>query len=155
EVRFIRINAPVDDAAITEIGFIRPRYRWVSLHELLVGGEVDLVARRPSSLWSNRLVLPGIDVSRPKPDSETKVGALPEGVSLRGRRLEGAVLIGARLSKVDFTAARLQGADFYNAELQGVSLKDAYLEGANFNEAQLEGAALDNAQLQGAWLMQS
>jgi hypothetical protein len=79
-------------------GIERPQ--WTSLHELLVQGEVDLVLRKPTSLWSNRLVLPEIDVTgagNSSADSGTAaMGAL---LSLRGRRLEGAVLIGARLTE--------------------------------------------------------
>ena len=84
---------------------------WTSLHDLLVAGDVDLVARKPTSLWSNRLVLPGIDViDHAKFDSEEKIEASRETLSLRGRHLEGAVLIGSNLRKADLTAARLQGA---------------------------------------------
>ena len=61
---------------------------WTSPHELLVAGEVDLVARKPTSLWSNVLVLPGIDViDHAKFDTEAKIAAAPETISLRGRRL--------------------------------------------------------------------
>src|SRR5262249_33743672 len=50
---------------------------WSSPHDLLVAGDVDLVARRPTSLGSNRLVLPGIDViDHAKFDSEEKIEAL-------------------------------------------------------------------------------
>ena len=93
---------------------------WTSLHDLLVAGNVDLVARKPTSLWSNRLVLPGIDViDHAKFDSEEKLESLRETVSLRGRDLEGAVLIGSDLRKADFTAAQLEGADLSYADLRG------------------------------------
>jgi len=96
---------------------------WTSLHDLLVAGDVDLVARKPRSLWSNRLVLPGIDViDHAKFDSEEKIEALRETFSLRGRRLEGAVLIGSGLRKVDFTGARLQGAELEDADLREASI---------------------------------
>jgi hypothetical protein len=79
---------------------------WVSLQELLVAGDVDYVSRRPKSLWSNRLVLPNIDViDHAKFDNEDKIAALPETISLRGRQLEGAVLLSATLRKADFTGA--------------------------------------------------
>jgi uncharacterized protein YjbI with pentapeptide repeats len=141
----------------------------ISLHELVVAGEVDLAARKPTSLWSNRLVLPGLDViDRVKFDSEAKSAALPESVSLRARHLEGAVLIGANLRKADFTAARLQGAALERADLrgatfecyradrcpqlQGASLKGAQLQGTSLRFARLQGASLESAQLQGASL---
>ena len=151
---------------------------WTSLHKLLVAGDVDLVARKPTSLWSNRLVLPGIDaIDHAKFDSEEKIEASPETVSLRGRRLERAVLIDSNLRKADLTAARLQGAvlvraDLREAELscaspiegptrpaqdcaqlQGADLQWAKLQGANLRDAQLQGANLIGAELQGANLL--
>jgi uncharacterized protein YjbI with pentapeptide repeats len=148
---------------------------WRSLHELLVAGDVDFVARKPTSLWSNRLVLPGLDViDRAKFDTEAKIAALTETLSLRGRRLEGAVLIEARLRKVDFTAARLQGASLDEADLRGARFACAgnkldwerngpitgfdvakhctQLQGAQLRWTRMEGAILDGAQLQGALL---
>jgi uncharacterized protein YjbI with pentapeptide repeats len=138
--------------------------------KLLVAGEVDLVARRPRSLWSNRLVLPGIDVhDLVKFDSEAKIAALPTTVSLRGRHLEGAVLLGANLRRADFTGvqltdAKLKGADLREAkfecadtlsqcaDLRGASLDKAQLQGASLGGAKLQGASLDETKLQGAWL---
>jgi uncharacterized protein YjbI with pentapeptide repeats len=147
---------------------------WTSLHKLLVAGDVDLVARKPTSLWSNRLVLPGVDViDQGKFDSEEKIAAVHETLSLRGRDLEGAVLIGSGLRKADFTAARLQGANLYAADLrdarfgcalspdqeqdcaaqlQGAYLVWANLQGADLGDANLQGAALREAQLEGARL---
>jgi hypothetical protein len=129
-------------------------WRLASMHELLVAGEVDFAARRPKSIWSNRLVLPGFDaIDHAKFDSEAKIAALPETVSLRSRHLEGAVLIGAKLRKADFTAAQLQ-----SARLDGSDLRDARFDCGNFEKshpqqcAQLQGASLDWAQLQGARL---
>ena len=78
----------------------------VSPHDLLFAGEVNMIARKPTSLWSNRLVLPGVNV-------------LPGSLSLRGRRLEGAVLSEASLREMDFTAAYLRGAVFAGADLRG------------------------------------
>lgn len=153
-------------------------WRLASLHELLVGGEVDLAARKPKSLWSNRLVLPGFDaIVRTKFDSEAKIESLAATISLRARHLEGAVLTGASLRKADFTAAQLQGAQFDQSDLRGVkfecasstffiagikipkctnlqgaSLVFAQLQGASLAGAQLAGARLDGAKLQGASL---
>jgi hypothetical protein len=61
-----------------------------SLHELLIAGPVDFAAGKPISLWSNRLVLPGFDaIDHTKFDSEAKIEAASETISLRARRLEG------------------------------------------------------------------
>ena len=91
-----------------------------SLHELLVAGDVDFAARKPKSLWSNRLVLPGFDaIDHAKFDSEAKIEGVSETVSLRARRLEGAVLINATLRKADFTAAHLQSAQLDDFRLAG------------------------------------
>jgi uncharacterized protein YjbI with pentapeptide repeats len=132
---------------------------WTSPHDLLVGGDVDFVAQKPTSLWSNRLVLPNIDViDHAKFDTEAKIAALPETLSLRGRRLEGAVLLSARLRKADFTGAHLRGADLSRADLReatfgcGTTSQCADLRGARLFVAQLQGASLEGAQLQGAEL---
>jgi uncharacterized protein YjbI with pentapeptide repeats len=135
----------------------------IPLRQALVAGSVDTDSRKPTSLWSNRLVLPGLDViDHTKLDTEAKIAALPETASLRARHLEGAVLIGAWLYKVDFTAAHLENArldsanlgaaNFKSAQLQGASLDQAYLRGTVLIDAQLQGANLDHAQLQGARL---
>jgi uncharacterized protein YjbI with pentapeptide repeats len=152
------------------------------LREAIVEGDVDLATRKPSSFWSNRLVVPGFDViDHAKLDSEPKIAALLETVSLRSRHLEGAVLIGAGLRKADFTSARLSGAkltgadlreakfectgsldvietsitfpkDLDCAQLQNASLNGARLEGASLIGAHLQGARLQGARLQGALL---
>jgi uncharacterized protein YjbI with pentapeptide repeats len=151
---------------------------WATLHELLVAGPMDVVAQRPKSLWSNRLVLPGIDVNdRTKLEGEAKTAGHTESVSLRGRRLEGAVLSDAHLRKIDLTGAQLEGAVLAGADLReakfgpwrtgftaglnvtesgadlrGAVLISAQLQGANLNDAELEGADLTGATLQGALL---
>jgi uncharacterized protein YjbI with pentapeptide repeats len=127
--------------------------RTVSLHELLVVGSVDFSARSPTSLWSNRIVLPGFDViDHSKFDTEGKIAALPATASLRGRHLEWAELTGAILRKADFTGASLQGAVLTGAQLQGAVLDGAQLQGAMLFLAQLQGASLKGAGLQGASL---
>ena len=114
--------------------------RWTSLHELLLQGDVDLVARKPKSLWSNRLVLPGIDMS----DRE-------RNGTLRGRRLEGAVLIGAHLSNVDFAAARLQGAKFDGADLRQAKFCDSRVKVEDSSGRSVRSVVLENcAQTEGA-----
>jgi len=133
---------------------------FLPLRKLLVAGEIDYAARKPKSLWSNVLVLPNIDVlDHAKFDTEAKIAALPETLSLRGRRLEGAVLLGARLRKVDFTAARLQEAKLSGADLRETNWRCepqcADLRGAQLRFAQLQGAALSGAQLKGANLMEA
>ena len=79
-----------------------------SLHELLVGGEVDDVAQRQKSRWSNRLVLPGIDLrEHAKFDTKEKIDSRPTTLWLRKRQLENAILANAYLPKADFTGAEL------------------------------------------------
>jgi uncharacterized protein YjbI with pentapeptide repeats len=132
--------------------------RWIPLRETLVAGGVDAAARKPTSVWSNRLVLPGLDViDRTKVDSEEKIAALAETASMRARHLEGAVLIGATLRKIDFTAAHLEGADLVDADLRGAKFQCAKVESVDFLEnqehcTQLQGALLDRADLRGARL---
>jgi hypothetical protein len=131
------------------------------LRKELVAGDIDEDARKPLSLWSDRLVLPGLDlIDHAKLGSEPNIEAVSQTASLRARHLEGAVLIGASLPKVDFTAARLEGARLDGADLRAASFNHAHLQGASlhqhqsqaltFRSARLQGADLENAQLQGA-----
>jgi hypothetical protein len=141
--------------------------------KFLVAGDVNPATRAPESLWSNRLVLPGLDVVvHLKLDSEAKIDFLPETVSLRNRNLDGAVLTDAVLRKADFTGAFLRGARLEGANLRQTKLecgfwsdieqrkKDkkpikpicAQLQDASLNFAHLQGALLDGAELQGASL---
>jgi uncharacterized protein YjbI with pentapeptide repeats len=149
-VRFIPQDVPFEED------------RWISLHHFLVAGNVNLIARKPNSLWSNRLVLPGLDAS-----------ALPRGLSLRGRRLEGAVLVEAKLRGADFTATKLTGAALDGADLrearfecasprtflpagkEGIETVCARLDGATLSNAMLQGAVLDQAELRGALLQRA
>jgi uncharacterized protein YjbI with pentapeptide repeats len=147
--------------------------RWISLHSWLVAGKVEPGLHKPTSLFSNRLVLSELDaIDRSKFDTDAKIAAASETVSLRRRDFRGAVLTGAILRKADFTAANLQDAyldgadlrearfgceDFHCADLQGARLQDAnlsfaQLQGANLEVARLQGAGLARAQLQGASL---
>jgi uncharacterized protein YjbI with pentapeptide repeats len=164
-LRFVPTKMPASKVA-------PERWTLLSPHELLVGGDVDFIGLKPTSLWSNRLVLPAIDVTgHAKSDTEAGNVGLAGALSLRGRRLEGAVLIDARLRNTDFTAVQLQGADLSGADLrearfecavswherhcahlQGASLLKAQLQGALLSKARLQGAKLDRAQLQGASL---
>jgi uncharacterized protein YjbI with pentapeptide repeats len=133
------------------------------LRKVLVAGDIDSNARRPKSLWSDRLVLPGLDViDHMKFDNEVKIAALPVTASLRARHLENAVLIGAELRKADFAGSYLNGANLDEAdlrsanlndtEIRGASLRYAHFQDASLYEAQLQGADLTGAQLQGAFL---
>jgi uncharacterized protein YjbI with pentapeptide repeats len=180
-VRFIPTKWPSASSnqerkELPPVGFMQSM-GWTSLHEILIGGDIDFVARKPSSLWSNRLVLLNIDVvDHAKLDTEEKIKAASETLSLRGRRLEGAVLLGARLRKVNLTGAQLQNASLDFADLreanlacasggeygirdvdpdtcthlQGATLQGARLQGANLQAVQLQGAELYGAWLQGA-----
>jgi uncharacterized protein YjbI with pentapeptide repeats len=162
------------------VDLVRPT--WTSLHQLLFAGGVDLVTGRRMSPWSNTLVLPNIDViDHTKFDTEAKIAALTQTLSLRGRQLEGATLLFADFRKVDFTGADLRGAwlsaaDLRNAKfecssvgtqsacpdlrgakldwakLQGTSLEGVQLQQASLKGAQLQGASLRKARLQGAIL---
>jgi hypothetical protein len=135
-----------------------------NLHEKLFAGKADEVTGRPSSWFSNRLVL--TDQSFVDPDKlETEDVSHP----FRGRDLTYAILSRADLRKADFTGAKLnqaalghaklQGAHFgcattgrgsgSCAELQGPSLGGAQLQGANLRYAGLQGVDLGGAQLQG------
>jgi uncharacterized protein YjbI with pentapeptide repeats len=164
-----KAEAPSFAALIRSMG-------WISLHELLVGGDVDRIVRKPTSLWSNVLVLPEIDlVDRARFDTEEKIKAAPQTFVLRGRRLEGAFLFGARLRNVDLVGAQLQRAFLSLADLrdsklcltsggscanlQGTELNEAKLQGLDFGSLEhgmysvrvpLQGANLGGAQLQGA-----
>jgi uncharacterized protein YjbI with pentapeptide repeats len=134
------------------------------LREVLIEGKVDMASRKPKSLWSNRLVLPGLDVIDHTKLDEAKIAALPQTASLRARHLEGAVLINAGLRKVNFRGAHLEGARLDFADLRGASFQCIYptessdericaqLQGAQLDRAGLQGARLDGAQLQGASL---
>jgi uncharacterized protein YjbI with pentapeptide repeats len=124
---------------------------WVSLHELLF--EVDKDANIAESLFANRLFLPDLDViDHVKFDSEAKIVALSQSISLRNRHLENAVLSRANLRKANFSGAFLQGALLDGAQLQGANLDGANLQRASLDSAELQGASLIATQLQGASL---
>jgi len=155
------------------------RFHRIPLQEMLVAGKVDTATRKPVSLWSNRIVLPGIDVT------ESKTLAAPQLVSMRARHLEGAVLIDAILQKIDFTAAHLEDARLDRADLRGAKFECAqplgegprpgivghatetllglvkklgdcaHLERARLDDAMLQGASLNGALLHGASLFQA
>jgi uncharacterized protein YjbI with pentapeptide repeats len=170
EHRKMTFAALAEQAGIAKVSQMRAG--WTSLHELLFAGEIDFVAGKPKSLWSNTLVLPNIDViDHAKFDTEAKIAALPQTLSLRGRRLERAALVLAGLRKVDFTGAHLRGAVLLGADLRGAKfgcditgpqsrctdLRDAWLkwtqmEGVSLDRTQLQGASLAEARLQGASL---
>jgi uncharacterized protein YjbI with pentapeptide repeats len=128
-----------------------------AVYSALIAGDVDFASQKPTSLWSNRLVLPGFNAG---------TGAEPPRLSLRGRNLEGAVLIGADLRHADLTAAQLANARLDDADLREVSFgcatdasaagaHCASLSGASFVRARLDHAALSGADLQGADLSEA
>jgi uncharacterized protein YjbI with pentapeptide repeats len=148
---------------LTTVGSIRP------LHDALLGGGVDPVSRRPNAIFSNRLVLPDIDViDHQRFDTEAKIDSLDVSVSLRGRDLRNAVLYRAKLRSVDFSGANLRGADLIAADLRRAklgcvppgyctTLDEALLDSADLRRSELSGtslrwAHLSWAQLQGAQL---
>ena len=135
--------------------------RHLPFRHALIDGDVDPATSRPTSLWTNRLVVSGRDiVDHSAFDTAAKLAGAPVTVALRGRHLEGAVFIDARLPRADFTGAYLQGADFTrarlaggwfdHAEMSGARLEDAELQGASLFHASLPGASLRHAQLSGA-----
>ena len=98
-----------------------------------MGGEVDDVAQRQKSWWSNRLVLPGIDLrEHPKFDTKEKIESRPTTLWLRKRQLEDAILSERLPSQGGFhrrgtsgrSALRLRScrARLAGAQLQGASL---------------------------------
>jgi Pentapeptide repeats (8 copies) len=142
-----------------------------SVRDLLVDGTVDPRHGKLTSYWSNRLVLPDIDViDHAKYDTEPKIAALSETIFLRARNLTDAVLTNAVLRKANFEAALLDravmdGADLRDAkficasgsvekvdcaQLGEASLTAAHLQGASFDYAQMQGVKLLSAELQGA-----
>jgi hypothetical protein len=116
---------------------------WVSPHDLLLGGVLfvgvnDDVRVDLTGPWSDRLLVPNIDaIDHAKLDTEDKIAAVPETLSLRGRHLEGAKLRSGRLRKVDFTDAYLQ-----RAELRGADLRETTWGRADLRDAMLAGAQL-------------
>jgi len=150
-----------------------PGSGWATSHELLVAGQLNEVTQQPRSLWSNRLVLPGIDViGYLQFDTEDKISNHPITISLTGRQLQGSVMPEAKLRKADFTGAQLKGAFLFRADLREAKfdcgntgdprpactdlrstvLQFAQLEGASLTGAMLMGAALQNARFEGASL---
>ena len=127
----------------------------------LIAGDVNPATRKPESLWSNRLVLSGLNVpAERKLDSPDKLAAASESISLRNRNLDGAVLIGADLRKADLVGASLRwaimlGADLTEAQLGcigtwigGEAASGAVPERAPIC-ARLDGAILSAARLSG------
>jgi uncharacterized protein YjbI with pentapeptide repeats len=124
----------------------RSRPKFDSIRKLVV--DFDPIGGKYHGPWFDRIVLEGLDViDRTKLDTEAKIAALPETLSLRGRNLEGADLIGATLPKVNLEGANLRGAFLLAADLRGASLRDAQLVGAQLGRALLQGASLEKAQL--------
>jgi len=77
-----------------------------------IEGKPDLVHRVPTTIFSNRLVLPEQNLV-----SEMSVNGA--ATNLRGRRLASAFLDGVDLHGVDFTGADLRRVSMQRAQLQG------------------------------------
>ncbi len=121
----------------------RGKPRSTSLHDLLFAGEIDKISGRRKSLFSNSLILTGLDLlDDNKIDDGKKFEWAKHSFSLRGRHLEEAVFDFSDLRKVDLTGAHLQRASFVRANLQLATLNAAELQGALLNAAQLQGALL-------------
>jgi uncharacterized protein YjbI with pentapeptide repeats len=130
---------------------IRSRPQFDAIRKLLVN--FDPIGAKYHGPWFDRIILEGLDViDHAKLDTEAKIAALPETLSLRGRNLEGADLSGARLLKVNLEGANLRGAFLLGADLRGAVLDGTQLQGAILGKASLQGASLRNAQLLGATL---
>jgi uncharacterized protein YjbI with pentapeptide repeats len=145
-----------------------------TVSRFLFEGDVDGVSGRPSSLFANRIIVPGERFYDPE-----KQGKLDVSVAVRGRDLRGAILQRADLRKADFTGANLLEASLVGASLQGSrfgcaakldvapeaglrkrtraeecdSDRATDLRFANFSDAAMQGATLDYAKLQGARLV--
>jgi hypothetical protein len=143
----------------------------ISASRIFFEGDVDGVTGRPSSLFANRIILPGERFYDDAKHEKAEVS-----VSLRGRDLRGAVLPRSDLRLADFTGATLVDASFAGAKLQrarfGCAAKlllaasgrlrkrtkadscdderAADLYGADFSEAVLHGAFFNHAKLRGA-----
>ena len=133
------------------------------LYALLVGAGFDYFsdARRPPSLWPNRLVVSGVTVfDRTKVDSEVKLmheletarksRISMETASFRGRNLYQAVLVDAKLQGVSLAQATLTRAVLPFAYLQYADLSRARLEHAVLTHANLAYASLARSHLMGA-----
>ena len=116
----------------------------VSLHDWLFNGPVDDISRRRTSLFSNTLILPGLNVYEGLGiDDPEKAKWRDFLFRARGRDLKGAILDFASLPRVDFTSAKLDGASLVRAQLRDATLRFAQLQGASLDQAQLQGDKLD------------
>ena len=140
----------------------------VSASRFLFEGDVDGVTGHPSSLFANRLILPGEHFYDPAKREKAEVS-----VSLRGRDLRAAILQRTDLRMADFTGASLIDVSLVGAQLQKANFGCAAklvlepgrtrqradycdearatdVRGADFSEAFLHGTKLDHAKLNGA-----
>jgi uncharacterized protein YjbI with pentapeptide repeats len=139
-----------------------PTHGRPSLHELVFRGSVDYTRGRRTSLFSDTLVLPNIDVVTIAGIKSSDLDLLPHSVSLVGRDFVEADFSGSVLTKADLTGAHLQGAALRGStlkhatldegQLQGALADGAHLQGASLRRTDLRGATLDNSDLQGSLL---
>jgi uncharacterized protein YjbI with pentapeptide repeats len=138
----------------TELSKDSPSTNSVSLHEWFFAGEVDDITRRRKSLFSNTLVLPGLDVYEAlKIDDPTKDKRKTHSIDLRGRHLEQSIFDLANLPNVDLSGAYLEGASLVGTQFRGAFLNGARLQGATLFWTGFQGASLPRAQLQGNHLL--
>jgi uncharacterized protein YjbI with pentapeptide repeats len=123
------------------------------LHAMLFHGFPNPSTHRPSSPFSNILVLPYLNVyDILKVDDPQKTDWREHLLSLRGRDLRGAIFDEAIMERIDAQSVQLQGASLNFVRMQASKLDEAKLQGADFSTAQLQGASLLRAQMQGAKL---
>jgi uncharacterized protein YjbI with pentapeptide repeats len=148
---------------------------WTTLHTLLFAGEINEITSRPTSPFSDRLVITDQSLINTENLDKTE-----NSLSLRGRDLSYAVLSRTDLRKADFTGANLDFARLNNARLEGAkfacaddagatdedpghpnflptSLKwpqdgCAWLRMIQLQESQLQAAKFARARMQGAKL---
>ncbi|MGJ0427390.1 pentapeptide repeat-containing protein [Methylocystis sp.] len=127
---------------------------WISLHQWVFDGDVDLRTRRRASPLTNTLILPGFNIYQAlKVDDPKKIEWKNYLIDLRGRDLKGAAFQGAILIKIDLSGAQLQDASFLDAMLRETSFSEARLDGASLRWAQFQGSSLHSANLRNAELI--
>ena len=122
---------------------------------------VDMVRHRPTTWFTNRLIVMNFDIAEDdRFNSQEKYDLHAVTFDLRAHDLRRAVLSNSDLRKADLTGAMLtqavlDGANLNHskldgAQMQGASLMDARMQGASLIRSEMQGALLDGAQMQGA-----
>ncbi|SHG72861.1 pentapeptide repeat-containing protein [Bradyrhizobium erythrophlei] len=124
------------------------------LRAALFEGPIDPNTHRRTSIWTNSLVLPRLNIyDLLKVDDPKKSDWRKYLLSVRGRDLRGAIFDDSFLERTDARGAELQGASFSATDLRSVSLNDAHLQGADLSNANLAGASAIRAEFAGASLI--